>query len=128
MRLDDFTQAYLECALWSSMDNSTEQGGYPLDGNYGVEDFSPEAVKQAIEDCRLFQGDNAGDLYRACEVSGGRYGAEHAGHDFWLTRNRHGAGFWDRGLCKLGEELTAAAHIWGPQDVYVGDSGKLYFG
>lgn len=22
---------------------------------------------------------------------------EQAGHDFWLTRNGHGAGFWDRG-------------------------------
>jgi hypothetical protein len=21
-----------------------------------------------------------------------------AGRDFWLTRNRHGAGYWDRGL------------------------------
>lgn len=34
---------------------------------------------------------------------------EHAGHDFALTANGHGAGFWDRGLDELGDQLTAAA-------------------
>lgn len=30
-------------------------------------------------------------------------------HDYWLTRNHHGAGFWDRGLGDLGDRLTFAA-------------------
>lgn len=39
-------------------------------------------------------------------------------HDYWLTRNHHGAGFWDRGLGDLGDRLTEAAqqdgdyHVW----------------
>ena len=34
-------------------------------------------------------------------------------HDFALTRNRHGAGFWDRGLGDIGARLTEAAHAYG---------------
>jgi hypothetical protein len=52
--LDDFTRAYLECALWSSND-----GDRPLDANYGLFDFSPEALEQAAEDCAEFQAANA---------------------------------------------------------------------
>ena len=34
MKLDAFTQAYVECALWSTCDNSTPSGGVPFDCNY----------------------------------------------------------------------------------------------
>ena len=36
------------------------------------------------------------------------------GEDFYLTRNRHGAGFWDRGYGPIGRTLTQAAHAYGP--------------
>jgi hypothetical protein len=35
------------------------------------------------------------------------------GHDFILTRNHHGAGFWDRGYGEAGRRLTAAAQAFG---------------
>ena len=41
---------------------------------------------------------------------------EQAGHDFWLTRNGHGAGFWDRPELYGNPEtraLTAAAEEYG---------------
>lgn len=38
---------------------------------------------------------------------------EQIGHDFWLTRNHHGAGFWDRGLGLVGDTLTELAHSFG---------------
>jgi hypothetical protein len=55
---------------------------------------------------------------------------ERSGHDFWLTRNRHGAGFWDRWFgdspqAKLGNLLSDAAHVYGSCDLYVGDDGKV---
>ena len=56
-----------------------------------------------------------------------RLSAEQIGHDFWLTRNHHGAGFWDRGLEALGERLTAAAQTFGDGDVYLGDDGWVHF-
>ena len=43
-----------------------------------------------------------------------------AGHDFWLTRNHHGAGFWDRPELygtHLADVLTRASHACGAVDV-----------
>ncbi len=128
-QLDEFTRAYIECALWSSTDNSNEQGGEPLDANYGLDDIAPETLAQIVEDCASFQAHQHMLLSAAYE----RYShspewshAEQAGHDFWLTRNHHGAGFWDRGLGDVGRKLTDAAHVYGSFDLYVGDDGKVY--
>lgn len=35
------------------------------------------------------------------------------GHDFILSRNGHGTGFWDRGLGEVGESLTKWAQTFG---------------
>jgi len=120
--LDAFTTAYLECALWSSTDESNEQGGEPLDDNYGLDDISLEALQSAIDDCRSFQESNADDLAES-ELSD-----EQAGHDFWLTRNGHGAGFWDRGLGEVGDRLSKASKPYGSVDLYVGDDGQIHGG
>lgn len=123
-QLDSFTRAYIECALWSSTDNATDSGGEPLDKNYSAEDIAPEALAKMAADCAKFQADNATPEYNDSRYTD----TEKAGHDFWLTRNGHGAGFWDRS--ELSEEdqkrLTDAAHAFGTQDLYVGDDGKLY--
>lgn len=53
---------------------------------------------------------------------------EQIGHDFWLTRNHHGAGFWDRGLSNgRGKILTDIAHSFGELILYVGDDGQIHF-
>lgn len=121
--LDTFTRAYIECALWASTDDSDEHGGEPLDRNYGLADIAPESLQRMIEDCRDFQKAN-GALLENYEEAGYEMGA--AGHDFWLTRNRHGAGFWDRGLEEVGQDLTGAAHGYGECWLYVGDDGRIY--
>jgi len=48
------------------------------------------------------------------------------GIDFWLTRNGHGAGFWDRGYGELGGKLTDAAKNFGGRDTF-NDYGLLSF-
>lgn len=115
--MDKFTAAYIECALWLSTEDC---GGHDqaLDENYGIEDLAPEAIKTIEEDCADFQTTNA-ELLSGVD-------SEQAGHDFWLTRNRHGTGFWDRELGKIGQQLTEMAHAYGSQDLYVGDDGKIY--
>ena len=125
--LDAFTRAYLECALWSSTDNADESGGEPLDANYSLEDMSVESLDAAIKDCAAFQESNASAL-RDAYGARNRYDEESAGHDFWLTRNGHGAGFWDRGLGEVGDELSKASKPYGSVDLYVGDDGKIYGG
>lgn len=118
MTIDDFTKGYIECALWSS----TGDDGTQLDENHGIEDLAPETLVTMIEDCRQFQETYAEDLAQADS----RHGSAGHGHDFWLTRNRHGAGFWDRGYGAVGQRLTDAAHAEGSVDLYIGDDGKIY--
>ena len=47
-------------------------------------------------------------------------------HDFWLTRNGHGAGFWDRGLGKVGDELTKTANSFGECDLFHYDDCEIH--
>jgi hypothetical protein len=121
---DIFTQAYIECALWSSSEG--EDGEIRLD-EYGG-DIAPGTLHDIEEACAQFQADNA-DLLRQWYDHGET--AARAGHDFWLTRNHHGAGFWDRfygdhPACKIGNALTAYAHAVGSRDLYIGDDGQIY--
>lgn len=104
--MDKFTKAYLDCALWSSNGDDEE----PLDNNYSVDNFEPDFVQQAQEDCEAFQADNA-ELLAGLDPG-------QCGHDFWLTRNGHGTGFWDRGYpTHIGDKLTDAAHDYGGVDI-----------
>jgi hypothetical protein len=113
MNTDNFVKHYLICALWSSTDNNE-----PLDTNYGLSDFAQKTIDKAKQDCQNFI-DKAGNLLND-------WTEEQAGHDFWLTRNRHGSGFWDRDFPN-GKELTTLAHQFGECDIYVGDDGMLHF-
>jgi hypothetical protein len=123
---DHFLIAYIDAALWSSTDNSTLQGGDPLDANYTMADLAPETLETMRADCARFARENAADI---AEGTAGRDFTvdERAGHDFWLTRNRHGAGFWDGDWPEaVGARLTAAAHAFGEVNLYVGDDDKIY--
>lgn len=119
--LDLMLAAYVECALWSSTYcKSEDDDPRPMDDNYGPEDLAPETLAEMRADCEAFAADNAADLI-------GRWSdPELVGHDFWLTRNHHGAGFWDRGEGERGDRLTRAAQVYGEVDLYVGDDGKVY--
>jgi len=116
--LDSFTTAYIECALWSSTDNSTPSGGYPLDDNFGPEDIASETLAVMVADCADFQA-SFGERIAS--------NLERAGHDFWLTRNRHGAGFWDGDWPEAdGKFLTDMSHPYGSVDLYIGDDGLIH--
>lgn len=133
VRLDPFTIAFLEAALWSSNDESRDDGGDPLDANYGIHDFTEAALVELADDCARFQEQNAAILERGYEtppVTGDGSSPEAiAGHDFWLTRNGHGTGFWDRDWPKaVGERLTEASKQFGEVNLYVenGEVGVAY--
>lgn len=55
------------------------------------------------------------------------HGWAQVGIDFSLTRNGHGAGFWDRGAGDAGDVLTRSAKAWGEVEVVVNDQGELEF-
>lgn len=123
-KLDAFTKGYAECALWSSNDESDDNGGEPLDKNYDVSDISRETLEKMIADCAKFQANND-ILLRAVYTK--KYDAHSAGHDFWLTRNGHGAGFWDHADLdqKIMTLLSDASKAFGGVDLYVSDAGEV---
>lgn len=120
--LDTFTRAYLEAALWSS----TDADGEPMDRDHDLSDLAPETLAHAIEDCRSFQ-ETFGYLYAEGSPRSCYSPDEQAGHDFWLTRNHHGAGFWDGDWPEPAATiLTDAAHSYREMNLYVGDDGRVY--
>ena len=122
MNIQKMLDAYIECALWSSTDFDSEE---PLDQDYGASDLHPDTLRQMREDVEDFAKSNEADLMT---WDSGRWSVEEmAGHDFWLTRNGHGAGFWDGDWDKdVGNRLTEACKPVGSVDLYVGDDGLIY--
>jgi hypothetical protein len=114
----ELIRQYLETALWSSVEGDE---GTPMDKAHDIADFAPEAIAQAETDCTKFE-EKARSLLDAAGVDDSQ-----AGHDFWLTRNGRGVGFWDRGNGLVGDSLAAIAHEFGETDAYTGDDGKVYF-
>lgn len=112
---EEFFEAYVEAALWSSVEPETDR---PLGEICDGSDIAPETEENARRDCEAFCGKH-GSLFAGRE--------REAGYDFWLTRNRHGAGFWDGDWPEPDATvLTEAAKAFGEVDPYVGDDGKLY--
>jgi hypothetical protein len=112
---DRFTAAYVEAIFFTDggEDNPEFYG-------LGMYDFSEKTLRQIYEDCRVFQKYNTEYLPQAGTP-------EQNGHDFWLTRNHHGAGFWDRGYAKpIADRLVTASQMHKPVSLTLGDDGKLY--
>jgi hypothetical protein len=117
----------------------------PDDGQWSPDDvLAPETTFKALADCAAFLAEvqHLG-LLTPYGNAGGTLAQ--MGHDFWLTRNGHGAGFWDRGNLQvriamhppgmprvrdaaLGDALSEAARAAGVCDTYQGDDGLIYFG
>ena len=110
---DEFVESYLACALWSS----TDDNGKPLDDSFDVDDIGRETRSAAETDCVDFWTRNGWIMARD---------VVRAGADFWLTRNGHGAGFWDGDWSADGDRLTAAAEVYGGIDLYIGDDGRIH--
>lgn len=123
-QLSKFTRAYLTCAYFTS-DESDGLGGQDYRKTKGPTNMhkrlSFQGLCAAIKVCNEFELANAELLEKAGD-------SEQNGHDLWLTRNRHGSGFWDRDYDEsVSKALTDAAHALGETDLYKGDDGELYF-
>lgn len=144
--LDDFTKGYIEALFFTEeeqlCDDSPEDGERNMPevvvntatmetrfhgGNsYGFEDLAPDTLENIKAECAKFQAENAALLAQAYQLD---YDANQAGADFWLSRNGHGAGFWDRGLGAIGDKLDALCGwqtSYPEQNAYVGDDGKIH--
>lgn len=122
--LDTFTQAYLAAALWSSTDDDCE----PLDKLYSMVDIHEDTLRNMAADCAKFQEEHGVPDYTMAKYVSGEYtNEERAGHDFWLTRNGHGTGVWDRGFPEdISNRWRAAMKAYGTYELYVGDDGLIH--
>ena len=108
--IDQMLNGYLYTALW------TEE----LD-NLDVNDFDVASKHKAKSDCDLFKS-KAGSLLDGLDLSA-------IGHNFWLTRNGHGAGFWDGDYeTEVGEKLTEISKQFGEINIhnFEGDVVELF--
>jgi hypothetical protein len=118
--LDLMVEGYVECALWAGL-VWPEDGGEPwgsLSDYHEASDIEHSSLITIRDECRQFYLDNAEDLAEMDPAQ--------VGHVFYLTRNHHGTGFWDRGLGERGARLTSAAHAFGESELLESDDGRLY--
>ena len=117
MNIETVTNHYLIAMLWSE----TAEDGTPLDADFALDDLTEAARNTAEGDCESFLEVAHADIAKLPDW----YTAEQLGHDFLLTRNGHGVGFWDRGLGDLGQQLTAAAQSYGTIHAFINDDFKI---
>lgn len=88
-----------------------------------ADDLSPECREAMERDCELFYEKNS-QHFHACKR---RDVDTQAGHDFWLTRNRSGAGFldgdWSEPEATL---LSEEAHRFGEVTLSLTDDGVVH--
>lgn len=125
--------ALAETILYVESDDS----GEPLDKNYSVKDFDEKSLEKLYSDYQKFismvedliteeVGDSwecIDDFYDLMQPT-----ENQTEYDYILTRNRHGAGFWDGDWdSRISWILTDAARSQEEITVYVGDDQKIYF-
>jgi hypothetical protein len=98
--IDSIVAGYFEAAVWTDM-NENEEPVHEEAADY----FTKYSHSSSVRDVYSLLANHPDVVKSALDA----YGAERFGHDFWLTRNNHGVGFWDREELKangVGEELT----------------------
>lgn len=115
--LDSIENGYIEAALWTDAES--------VEGK-NVDDVDFQSHLQANQEIYKFIHENKDAVKEALKV----YPAANIGHDLWLTRNGHGAGFWDREELKangLGDKLTEGAKKFREVSPVIADDGKVIF-
>lgn len=118
---DAFTIAYITAALFTEEENLI---------SVAVQQLSDELIHTMHQDCTEFQ--RRAHPILELETTTHRLQDRHslqeqAAHDFWLTRNGHGVGFWDGDWSEpAGSRLDEIAKAFPSVDLYRGDDGRIY--
>lgn len=104
-----------QAALWAnaSPDNLDTEQCLELAEDRSL--WTPKGV-EAIDDVLDWIDANEADVRSYMAITNRN---EHeVGHDFSLSRARHGTGLWDRGAGEVGERLHKAAIVYGSGDLF----------
>lgn len=115
--------------LWSEGEIYGEDGEPTLDSwdeIYEASDATPElraeifAAVAWLDTADIGEDETHMKYHVAAHDFVERFGLESFGHDMTLTRNHHGAGFWDRCAGDIGDTLTDWAKHLGTLNVFHG--------
>ncbi len=112
-------EAYIQALFFTDVNEDSD-----FDNHFDCA-LSPDALAKCNSDCCAFvdQLIEARLFKKSLDIMS----PDQIGHDFWLTRNGHGAGFWDRGHGELGDKLTKICKDnFKTIEVYQGDDGLIY--
>jgi hypothetical protein len=110
-------EAYIEAMILTS--SNIEDDLYTPGG--GSEAIEPNTLKELQKEFILF----ANEAYSLTSKEDRTPDIDEFGHNFWLTRAGHGAGFWDGDYIN-GEEITKIVDTYNTIEPYVGDDGYIY--
>ena len=134
--LATFRAAYVESMVFTEEDRLKQDYedthgdpdaiSFSTDLDVCEEEFGPATVTLIDTDCRDFlsKAVNTGLLDPLDNEL-----MSQAGHDFWLTRNGHGVGFWESGrgyTGKQGKALTALSKEYREINLIQGDDQKFH--
>ena len=118
--LDSFARQYIDTMLWAETHNygdGSDDRSF-ADHEYGVSDLAPIALARVLNECTRFR-------IAAQGIEGSD--SDQAAHDLWLTRQGHGAGFWDGDWPEpAATRLSDIAHGMGEVWPSVGGDGLIY--
>jgi hypothetical protein len=117
---DIATRGYIECMLWAN--TLSDNGGEPEARDHRGEEVPAEVAAVAAADVAAFIQDAATSPEWSDYIA--EHGSERLGMDFALSRNGHGAGFFDRGhgfpdLQRRAKVYGAATWAVGPEGLYI---------
>jgi hypothetical protein len=111
--------SYIETALWSSTDTLDDQDICLDCGDYQLSQVARLEMNVDITAFwALIKSDES--LFEHIEVVNGNIA-----HDFWLTRNGHGVGFWDGDYPETGDQLCELTEKFGECNLYISDAGEI---
>lgn len=126
-----FFQSYLSTALWSSTISEGEENepgereGDAFDAHFATSDFSGEALEMLRAHAFSFWSRMWFYLDHEQGRKGEKPDAAHAGHDFWLTQNDHGAGFWGGDYPTYGDTFTKLAKCYPVINLFVTEENEV---
>ena len=118
--INEIMKHYFISAVWTEEEQMAEMEEQEISNFYGdseeitklvprneisVDRLSDDAKIRAYEDIKKFLSIEG--VKEAIEKE--NIDNEMVGHDLWLTRNSHGAGFWDRGYSKDNSNIPTNA-------------------
>ena len=129
-------RGYLGAAMWTEGErldgeyNGNERDSDDLENlglgrdTFGVDNIESDSLIKVYEDIKKFINMCGNEVIG---VAIGEHGCDQLGHDLWLTRNGHGAGFFDRGYDDEVEGiLMRCAQGLGMVDLYINDNSLSF--